>query len=141
MTIQRSHLRSIARTLVCALLFGQLAIAAYACPGLAMASGSSVGAVQAAAVDAAQDAAMPDCDDAMGAMDPASANLCAEHCKHGQQSDQAPTLSVPAAAPAPWYRVPAVSEPTPAPRPPARWISALVAASPPHAIAHCVFRT
>jgi len=75
-----------------------------------------------------------------GAMDPTSANLCTEHCKVGQQSDQAPTLNVPAAVLTTLYATPPVPEPAPPPRAAAATMSALVAASPPHAILHCVYR-
>jgi hypothetical protein len=129
----RRALQSIARLLVGALLFAQLAVAAYACPR-----------PDAAAADNREaTAAMPGCDEPMGtaALDPAAPNLCAEHCKAGQQSERAsPTLGVPAAILTARYALPSVPSAPPPPRPAATSISALVAASPPHAIAHCVFR-
>lgn len=131
----RGFLRGLARGLIAVLLFAQLAVAAYACPGLAAkAPDTSV-----ASAAAAMDASMPGCDGMAGAMDPESPNLCAEHCKQGKQSDQASTLTVPVAMFTALYATtPAL--PAKAPRPSAAMLSALVAASPPHAILHCVYR-
>jgi hypothetical protein len=80
------------------------------------------------------------CDDMVGAMDPSSPNLCAEHCKVGQQSDKAPTLNAPPVVLTALYATPLVPETAPPPRPAVATLSALVAASPPHAILHCVYR-
>jgi hypothetical protein len=97
-----------------------------------------------AAIPVASNQATP-CDSmgdgmAVGAMDPQNANLCAEHCKVGQQSDQASTLTVPAALLMALYFAPVMPTPTAGPHPAAATPSALVAASPPHAILHCCFR-
>jgi hypothetical protein len=130
--MKRTWLRRVAVLLAGVLLFAQLAIAAYACPMDTAAAGDT-------AVDAA--VPMPDCSDPMGSMDPASPNLCAEHCKQGQQCDRASfDVTVSPALLNPLYETPAVPEPTPAPPQARAWLSALVAASPPHAIAHCVLR-
>ncbi len=122
----RHFVRRVARGLVGVLLLVQMSIAAYACPGSAAAPGLAT--------------QVPVCDDMVGSMDPAFANLCAEHCKYGQQSDQASTMKVPAAALVALYATAALPERVPPPRPAAASMSALVAASPPHAIAHCVYR-
>ena len=144
----RNFMRRVARGLVGAVLLAQLSIAAYACPGISAALQASRQAT-AIATPMAEPAATavlrlathaPACDDMVGAMDPASANLCAEHCKYGQQSDKAPTVNVPAAALVALYDTPAVPELVQPPRPAAALMSALVAASPPHAILHCVYR-
>lgn len=74
-------------------------------------------------------------------MDPTFANLCAEHCHQGQQSDHAATLTVPAAMLIALYTTRLASEPAALPRPAADATSAMVAASPPLAILHCCFRT
>ncbi len=132
----RSLLRGLARGLIGVLLFAQLAVAAYACPGLA----AKAPAAALASADAAADAEMPDCDDMVGAMDPESANLCAEHCKQGKQSDQAPTLTVPVGMLTALYTTTPTQPGKAPPRPAAATLSALVAASPPHAILHCVYR-
>ena len=80
------------------------------------------------------------CEDMAGPMDPDFANLCAEHCHHGQQSNQSATLTAPAALLNALYIAPLASEPLFAPRPAAAVANALVAASPPLAILHCCFR-
>lgn len=69
-----------------------------------------------------------------------SANLCAEHCKYGNQGDQ---LRLPATAPAVWQALyPAAVESTHGARPlPMRPPDARVPIGPPHAIVHCVLRT
>jgi hypothetical protein len=144
----RSFLRAVARVMVGVVLMAQMAIAAYACPVLSAAT--AVNAQASAQVTSLDDsvnsgAAMAmrsqgNCDDMVGAMDPSSPNLCAEHCKVGQQSDHASTLNVPAAVLSALYVTPLVAETTPPPRPAAATMSALVAAFPPHAILHCVFR-
>ena len=134
----RSIARMVARGLVGVLLFAQMAIAAYACPGLASTMAGDV--PRGDAGGAAASVQMAPCDDIAGAMNPTSANLCAEHCKVGQQSDQAPTLNVPAAVLTALYATPLVPEAAPPPRAAAATMSALVAASPPHAILHCVYR-
>jgi hypothetical protein len=137
-TLSRALLRRLAACVAGVLLFAQMAIAAYACPGIASASSDRPAATVASSLP------MADCDGMGGAsgaaLDPAAPNLCAEHCKFGQQSDQAATLSVPVVALALLYTVPPMPAQAAAPRPSAASISALVAASPPHAIAHCVYR-
>ncbi len=80
------------------------------------------------------------CADMAGPMDPEFANLCAEHCHHGQQSDQTATLTVPAVMLTALYITPLPPEPFVAPRPAAAATSALAAASAPLAILHCCFR-
>jgi hypothetical protein len=136
--VTRSIARRVARGLVGVMLFAQMAIAAYACPGLTSAMAGDVPRGDAGV--AAATVQMAPCDDMAGAMDPTSANLCAEHCKLGQQSDHAPTLNVPAAVLTALYATPLVPEMAPPPRPATATMSALVAASPPHTILHCVFR-
>lgn len=144
----RQFLRTICRALIGVVLFAQLAVSAYACPGLSPSSGMKMQMAGPAASDGGSpDAAMatadrqaPNCEDMAGPMDPEFANLCAEHCHHGQQSDQAATLTVPSALLSALYVTPQVPEPVAEPRPAANATSALVAASPPHTILHCCFR-
>lgn len=143
--MSRHFLRSICRMLIGVVLLAQMAVSAYACPGLAaskmqMSPVPAVASDQPGVSDGAAVQAMPNCDDMAGAMDPSFANLCAEHCHQGQQSDQAATLTVPAALLSALYVTPLAPEPAAAPRPAADATSALVAASPPHAILHCCFR-
>ncbi len=146
-SMKRSWVRSVVRGLVGVLLFAQLAIASYACPGLAAAVAATGGRVETGASTMTVAAQMTGCSD-MGmvsgsadAMDPAFANLCAEHCKYGQQSDQAATLTVPVALLMPLYTVAAMAEPALAPpQAAAATADARVAATPPHSLLHCVFR-
>lgn len=143
--MSRHFLRSICRMLIGVVLLAQMAVSAYACPGLA-ASKMQMSPEAAVAVDQpgvsgdATAPAMANCDDMTGVMDPSFANLCAEHCHQGQQSDQAATLTVPAALLSALYITPLAPEPAAPPRPAVDATSALVAASPPHTILHCCFR-
>lgn len=135
MRISRATSQSVSRLLIAVLLFAQFAVASYACPSLmgraAMAAGQG-GMVMAADM-------APGCDQ----IDPNAASLCAEHCRHGQQSID--TANVPAAfsaIPALLYSVPI--EPAHSPGSGRSFLApdaSLVAAhSPPHTILHCVFR-
>ncbi len=142
----RQFLRTVCRMLIGVVLFAQLAVSAYACPGLSSAASMKMQMAAAAAPDggsteaATADRQVPNCGDMAGPMDPEFANLCAEHCHYGQQSDQASTLTVPAVLLNALYVTPLAPEPVAAPRPAANATSALVAASPPHTILHCCFR-
>ncbi len=142
--MSRSLTRSIARLLACVLLLAQVAVSAYACPGLAMKSshvatvGSSVIADDAS-VDPAS-STMTGCDGMVAALDQEAANLCAEHCKAGQQSQEVPVVSLPMPLLTALYALPLAAVEPPPPRPPAARIDALVAASPPLAVLHCVYR-
>ena len=144
----RQFLRTVCRALIGVVLFAQLAVSAYACPGLSFAASMKMQMAATAAPDGGStDAAMamadrqvPNCEDMAGPMDSEFANLCAEHCHRGQQSDQAFTLTVPAALLNALYLTPLAPEPVVAPRPAANATSARVAASAPLAILHCCFR-
>lgn len=148
MVMTRWFLRTICRALIGVVLLTQIAIAAYACPGVAqsvaptmqmqmkmqMAPGSAPDA------DAADALAAINCESMAGPMDSDLANLCAEHCHHGQQSDQASTLSVP------FVLLTALYATSPAPVPgalPGHAVEAAsdrVAAAPPHTLLHCCLR-
>jgi hypothetical protein len=137
----RAAAKAIAKLLVGVLVAVQLMVAAYACPWLARGPDSTTAATATPAGDAGAShaAARPSCHESMPSMDPAQPNLCAEHCKYGQQSDRCASIDVPVALLSPLYAT--VGAPSAAPRPCiSAWLSALVAASPPHAIAHCVWR-
>ena len=143
----RRFLRMVSQGLVGVLLFAQMAIAAYACPGLSptLKIGMEMSATLASQAESniasgTADAMASNCDDMTGSMDPSSANLCAEHCKYGQQSDQVSTITVPAALLTELYATPSVPDPAALRPSAAATLSARVAASPPHAILHCVFR-
>lgn len=144
----RSFLRAVARCLVSGLLMAQMAIAAYACPAL---SSGATGNMQMSAPNASLDepgqanaavsmAHHGNCGDMPGTMDKSLPNLCAEHCKVGQQSDKAPTLNAPTAVLTALYAMPLVPQPALPPRSAAGTLSALVAASPPLTVLHCVYR-
>jgi hypothetical protein len=80
--------RLIARMSATAVLFTQLAVAAYACPAV-----EGPAAVMAAASADAMHAAMPGCEMNEAAGSP---NLCLQHCQAGDQSVQTlPHLAVP----------------------------------------------
>lgn len=143
MLATRAIRKSVGRLLIGVLLFAQLAVASYACPGF---SGSvSTMAVAATTGTPAQVAAegsttMAACDH----FDASAANLCAGHCQHGQQrADTAPVPVVHAAIPTFLYSLRIEPEHLlgsgrshPAPD-----ASLAAAPAPPHAILHCVFRT
>jgi len=142
--MSRSLVRGLVRWIVVALLLGQLAIAAYACPAL-RANAADVGQRSTVAVDGAKSTAhevvLTDDGATIGTLDADSPNLCAEHCKHGQQSDQTSSVSVPATVPLALFEnnPPRLVESRL--RPTASAVSALVSACPPHAILHCVRRS
>lgn len=75
----------------------------------------------------------------MGQPDPDQPNLCVEHFRFGQQSDQTQTPTLPAVLLAPLYVLPLSAGPAGPPRSAAA-STRLLAASPPHAILHCCFR-
>ena len=145
MSLSRSLRQSVSRLLIGVVLFAQLAVASYACPGLkvmdSVGNGGAATAMHWVVTDtAAEPAAMPPgCDQ----IDPNAANLCAEHCHQGQQS--ADTANVPAVSPGiPTFLYSLPLEPQRSlgsgrsfPAPDAWWAAA---PEPPHAILHCVFR-
>lgn len=142
--MNRALVRRLVRWIVAVLLLGQLAVAAYACPALVA---NAADTQQRYAIGA--DCVMADSDEALVAdsaispvaLDLESPNLCAEHCKAGQQSDQTSTLNVPGAAlPVAFENNPPLTVESRL-RPTASRVNALVSACPPHAILHCVRRS
>lgn len=125
----RRFVRSLALVLAGSMLFTQLALAAYICPGSPPAGNGSSESVMA-----------HPCGDPLGATDTTSPSLCAEHCKPAAQSDQVPTPVPPVALFVTLYRITPLAPATVPPRPAAATLSALFAATPPHAILHCVHR-
>lgn len=127
----RALRRFIARLGIVALLFMQLAVAAYACPGLQRASDAPV-------VMSTSDAAMDDCP----MVDRAAPNLCKQHCQHdGQATGQASSPPV-LAVDLPLLAVLPVVEVLPAPVAPSVSPEFLAhATSPPPAIRFGVFRS
>ena len=136
----RRFLRSVCRGLVGAMLFSQLAIAAYACPALA--SAGSPASASETTMAGADGQAMSNCEGMTRSADGSLPNLCAAHCQYGQQSGQASTLNVPCVCLAALYATPLAPEAVAAPPRAVAFLSrALAAASPPpHAILHCCFR-
>jgi hypothetical protein len=144
----RQFMRSVCRALIGVVLFAQMAVSAYACPGLSAAGGMAMQMSSPASTDpqptdtamAATGQTAMNCEGMTGAMDSSFANLCAEHCHQGQQSDHTATVTLPATGLTALYLAPLTPEPLAAPRPAADATSALVAASPPYTILHCCFR-
>lgn len=136
----RGMARTLAHCLVLVLLLAQMAVAAYACPGLASALAGGMQPGDTTVTPMTMSMPMVNCDDMAGTVDPALPNLCAEHCKYGQQSDHAATLVVPAAVLIALYEAPLVPVAPAPPRASGAALSALVAASAPHAVLHCVYR-
>ncbi|CAN7768930.1 hypothetical protein LJR084_007505 [Variovorax sp. LjRoot84] len=139
MTMTRDLRRFVCRLLIGVLVFAQMAIAAYACPTLSAApeSLSMVAMDASVAATPGEEAAMVGCDQ----IDNSAPNLCAEHCRFGQQSaDHTPAPTVPAALLTTLYTLPVQPEHLGHVRPPADMELEQVAASPPLAILHCCFR-
>lgn len=145
----RQRLRGLARLLIGMLLFGQMAIAAYACPAMVIAM--DLPQWSAPIDDEAGDAAATLVTEAgeqnVGCsrmswtmMDPPSAKLCVEHCNYGQQGDHSPVVAVPAVLLNALYVTPTVPEPSLTARAVLAATDASAAASTPHAILHCCFR-
>jgi len=128
----RRFVRRLALVLAGSMLFTQLALAAYVCPGSPpVGSGSS---------DSSSSVMAHPCGDPLGATDTASPSLCAEHCKAAAQSDLVPTPVPPVALFVTLYRLTPLAPAAVPPHPAAATLSALFAATPPHAILHCVRR-
>jgi hypothetical protein len=135
MLMSRALRRTVGRWLIGVLLLAQFAVASYACPGLSTSTAAHKGGdAMVMAADMA-----PGCDQ----MDTKAVNLCAEHCRFGQQSsDTAPVPIVLAPVPTLLYSLPV--EPAhvlgSGQSVPSSDVSEAAAPSPPHAILHCVFR-
>ena len=127
----RALRRPVAKLLIAALLFLQLAVAAYACPGFDTQSDTSLSATMA-------DGMPPEAGCAMA--DEAQPNLCSQHC---QQDRQALDQSPPAAIAIPVLPLLAVVDTEPelpcAAAENSREFLAR-ATAPPHSIRFCVFR-
>ena len=79
---------------------------------MALAAVPDAGPIDAAmATSATADPPATRCEDTTGPIDAGFANLCAEHCHQGQQSDHAPALTVPAAMRSALYITASTPEP------------------------------
>jgi hypothetical protein len=128
--------RLVLRIWIALLLVAQIAVAAHACDGLASAPLSQDNSAFAPTA-----VAMVDCADSDDELSLTMSNLCAEHCRTGQQGDQSATVQSPSTSYKLLYGVPT---PAPAAAPPSvgtSVLSALALAQRPHAIEHCVRRT
>ena len=133
MFLTRNLKRWVCQLMLGAIFFAQLSLAAYACPGMA----SSAGQVSAMA----SMTTMVNCDQMAGQLDKEQPNLCAEHCHHTQQSDQAQVPTLPAMLLISLYTVaPAVSSFGPSWPARSAQDSRLDTAPPPLSILHCCFR-
>ena len=149
MTLSRAFRKSISRLLIGVLLYAQFAVASYACPGLAgmsaMSEGQSTMVMNAVAsmADNATTAEPTDMAPGCDQIDQNAPNLCAEHCRHGQQSvDTAQSPAVHAAVPTLLYSLPLEPQHSLGSGRsfPAADAGLDAAPEPPHAILHCVFR-
>ena len=131
MTITRALRKAICRALIGAILFAQLAIAAYACPVQ-----QNTMTVDFAAPASAATAGM------LELVDDDAANLCVEHCRYGQQSaEQSPAPALSVAILNLLYEMPVSPGAAARARPPLPPKPSLAAVFPPHAILHCCLRT
>lgn len=129
MRLSRALTKIIGRLLVGVVLFAQLAVASYACPGM-----TDWAAVATAASDMP-----PGCEQ----MDPVTPSLCAAHCQPDPQS--ADTMAAPmvkAGMPNVLYLIPLAPQRSlgDGRSPPVADACLAAAPEPPHAILHCVFR-
>lgn len=85
----RAFRRLLAKVLIAAVLFLQLAVAAYACPGLSTHTDASPSAAMADEMQMDAGCAM---------VDEAQPNLCSQHCQQNSRVlDQSPPAAVPVA--------------------------------------------
>jgi len=142
----KSLRRLICRILAGVMLLSQLMIAAHACPVQAsgMAPMQAMADAAGAMAGTGPDGDMADCEQMGGQVlaptDTASPNLCAGHCRFGEQSDQVNTPALPAAVPISLYTVPPVPEARVPSSPSAASAAPTPAGSPPLAVLLCRYR-
>jgi hypothetical protein len=135
MRLTRSFNRLMCRALIGLMLFAQLATAAHACPGLSQLVARAQG------LQAAFGGHMVTCDQMGRSSHNPSPNLCAEHCRYGEQSSQVHTPATPAVALVSLYPiVPTALDAALPMSATSASVDAHAAALTPHAILHCVFR-
>jgi hypothetical protein len=138
MTMSRRFRRFVGRILIGVMVFAQMAIAAYACPTLlSTPQPDPIAMAVPPDASASTEDGMAGCDQ----MDHSAPNVCAEHCRFGQQSaDQPPAPTLAVALLSALYILPVQPEPLSHVKLRAGMDIEQVAASPPHAILHCCFR-
>ena len=125
--------RVISRLLIGAIVFAQLAVAAYACPGQSAIPADDIATATVTTMGM-------DCDHMREAPDASAPSLCAAHChNHEQSADHAAAPDLPPALFSTLYWLAAA---TPVERASAAPCDVVLRAalSPPHAILHCCFR-
>jgi hypothetical protein len=125
--------QGIGRMLMAAIVFAQISVAAYACPGQPK--------LDAAAIIETVSADMPgDCNHMTRALDRDAPNLCAAHCHNDEQSSN--HAAVPDLPPGLFSTLYWLTAATPATCPHSAPCDLVLhaALSPPHAILHCCFR-
>lgn len=144
MRLSRSLTSQICRVLIGVLLYAQLAVSAYACPGFASTPMSASSTTQKAMAMATQGQAAEPGQSGSGCdqMDAAAPNLCTAHCHAGHQtSDTGPSPVVDVPTPGLLYVLPDQDELAPGSSPSLPATDPLLASAPPsHAILHCVLR-
>ena len=111
--------------LFASLLFMQLAVSAYACPKEAMAASASEAATEPADMSGCE------------MLDPASPNLCLQHCQAGSQLPDGTVIAIPVAG------VIALADVTPPPPPAVVLARDLLVrtTAPPLIVRNCCFRS
>jgi hypothetical protein len=154
MVMGRSFKQHVCRILTGTVLFSQLAVAAYACPGISavmLLDRNQSHPISAAAesdlfindMGDQTDKVTSNCEQMNQSVqtDRTTQNLCAEHCKYGQQSaDRASSPMPPAMLLTTLYATPLQSETSGHIRPLTALEYPPPKTSPPHAILHCCFR-
>jgi hypothetical protein len=115
MLFRQTLRRWLSSWLVLAVLFTQLATAAYACPMAVAAAGQGLGSAATSTATAAATSATPCAERMSGggaALDPEQPGLCMQHCTDGSQTfdpANAPSVPAPALLPALTLRLPAAA--------------------------------
>ncbi|CAM3698467.1 hypothetical protein [Roseateles saccharophilus] len=134
MRFTRALNQLICRVLIGLVLFAQFAVASYACPTGEYGSAHAPVHALEQVVDAASHGA--------GDLDHKAPNLCAEHCKTGQQAnDASPAPVIAQPTPGLFYVLTGVEADTAGAQAVAATDPLLDVPPPPHAILHCVLRT
>lgn len=131
--MKRFTRQSISRLLIAVIVFAQISVAAYACPGQPKID--PVAVTMTASPDMESD-----CDHMNGSLDRDAPNLCAAHCHNDEQSSD--HAAVPDLPPTLFSTLYWLTAETPVTCPSSAPCDVVLhaALSPPHAILHCCFR-